>query len=129
MKKRVLVAEKRACGARQASTPRQQGMHWELPGTGQGPQATYISLSESDLFPGDSAAPACLGSTRTSASSEAFQIVQRRQSGWVNWGTSGENECPELPVGVQIKTAYGMFSDGWQHVADQLETAPTAHRA
>ncbi|MFC9351644.1 hypothetical protein [Arthrobacter sp. NPDC057013] len=64
----------------------------------------------------------------TSEPSGAFQIVQRRQSGWVNWGTNGENECPELPVGVQIKTAYGMFGDGWQHVADQLETAPTAHR-
>ena len=63
MKKRILVAEKRACGARQASTPRQQSMHWELPGTRQGPLATYISLSESDLFPGDSAAPACLDST------------------------------------------------------------------
>jgi hypothetical protein len=65
----------------------------------------------------------------TSEPSGAFQIVQRRQSGWVNWGTNGENECPELPVGVQIKTAYGMFSDGWQHVADQLETAPTVHQA
>lgn len=65
----------------------------------------------------------------TSAPSGAFQIVQRRQSGWVNWGTNGENECPELPVGVQIKTAYGMFTDSWEHVADQLETAPTAHRA
>ncbi|MBN3496623.1 hypothetical protein [Arthrobacter pascens] len=65
----------------------------------------------------------------TSEPSGAFQIVQRRQSGWVNWGTNGENECPELPVGVQIKTAYGMFSDGWQHVADQLESAPTVHQA
>lgn len=65
----------------------------------------------------------------TSAPSGAFQIVQRLQSGWVNWGTNGENECPELPVGVQIKTAYGMFTDSWQHVADQLETAPTVHPA
>ncbi|MFJ5698924.1 hypothetical protein [Arthrobacter sp. NPDC093139] len=65
----------------------------------------------------------------TSEPSGAFQIVQRRQSGWVNWGTNGENECPELPVGVEIKTAYGMFSDGWQQVADQLETAPTVHQA
>lgn len=54
MKKRILVAEKRACGTRQASTPRQQGMHWELPGPGQFPMGTYISLSESELFPGDS---------------------------------------------------------------------------
>ena len=62
----------------------------------------------------------------TSAASGAFQIVQRRQSGWVNWGSNGENECPELPVGVDIKTAYGSFSDTWQAVADQLETAPSA---
>ncbi len=60
----------------------------------------------------------------TSAASGAFQIVQRRQSGWVNWGSNGENECPELPVGVEIKTAYGPFKDSWQQVADQLETPP-----
>jgi hypothetical protein len=60
----------------------------------------------------------------TSAASGAFQIVQRRQSGWVNWGTNGENECPELPVGVDIKTAYGHFADRWQSVADQLESPP-----
>jgi hypothetical protein len=61
----------------------------------------------------------------TSAASGAFQIVQRRQSGWVNWGSNGENECPELPVGVEIKTAYGQFADSWVAVADQLETPPT----
>ena len=60
----------------------------------------------------------------TSAASGAFQIVQRRQSGWVNWGSNGENECPELPVGVDIKTAYGHFVDRWDAVADQLETPP-----
>jgi hypothetical protein len=60
----------------------------------------------------------------TSAPAGAFQIVQRRESGWVNWGTNGENECPELPVGVTIKTAYGTFADRWMHVADQLESAP-----
>ncbi|NNM46822.1 hypothetical protein [Knoellia koreensis] len=59
----------------------------------------------------------------TSQPSGAFQIVQRRQSGWVNWGSNGENECPELPVGVQIKTAFGYFDD-WQRVADGLESAP-----
>jgi hypothetical protein len=42
----------------------------------------------------------------------------------VKWGSNGENECPELPVGVEIKTAYGMFADTWQQVADQLESAP-----
>jgi len=60
----------------------------------------------------------------TSAPSGAFQIVQRPQSGWVNWGTNGENECPELPVGVVVKTAYGQLADRWAEVADQLETAP-----
>ncbi len=60
----------------------------------------------------------------TSAASGAFQIVQRRQSGWVNWGSNGENECPELPVGVDIKTAYGQFAKTWTIIADQLETPP-----
>ncbi len=60
----------------------------------------------------------------TSVPSGAFQIVQRRQSGWVNWGSNGENECPELPVGADIKTAYGQFADGWELVSDQLETPP-----
>ncbi|MGN6306634.1 MAG: hypothetical protein ACTHNH_17575 [Mesorhizobium sp.] len=60
----------------------------------------------------------------TSKPSGAFQIVQRRQSGWVNWGSNGENECPELPVGVDIKTAYGPFADCWEQIALQLETPP-----
>jgi hypothetical protein len=60
----------------------------------------------------------------TSKPSGAFQIVQRRQSGWVNWGTNGENECPELPAGVAIKTAYGRIKNDWRVVADQLETPP-----
>ena len=62
----------------------------------------------------------------TSQPSGAFQIVQRRQSGWVNWGTNGENECPELPVGVEIKTAYGPFATSWELIADQLETPVNA---
>lgn len=60
----------------------------------------------------------------TSLPSGQFQIVQRRQSGWVNWGTNGENECPELPTGVLIKTAYGQFASRWREVADQLESPP-----
>lgn len=60
----------------------------------------------------------------TSQPSGQFQIVQRRQSGWVNWGTNGENECPELPVGVLIKTAYGQYASTWENVADELETPP-----
>jgi len=27
-------------------------------------------------------------------------------------GANGENECPELPVGVMIKTAYGILPIG-----------------
>jgi hypothetical protein len=61
----------------------------------------------------------------TSKPSGAFQIVQRPESGWVNWGTNGENECPELPVGVEIKTAYGPFVESWREIADGLETPPS----
>ncbi|GAB3264205.1 hypothetical protein [Arthrobacter pigmenti] len=60
----------------------------------------------------------------TSQPSAAFQIVQRPQSGWGNWGTNGENECPALPTGTEIKTAYGPFEQNWRKVADQLETPP-----
>ena len=49
-----------------------------------------------------------------------YQIVQRKDSGWVNWGTNGENEYPELPTGSTIYTAYGQFDD-WQRQADSME--------
>ena len=49
-----------------------------------------------------------------------YQIVQRKDSGWVNWGTNGENEYPELPTGSTIYTAYGQFDD-WQKQADSME--------
>lgn len=49
-----------------------------------------------------------------------YQIVQRKDSGWVNWGTNGENEYPELPTGSTIYTAYGQFRD-WQQQADSME--------
>lgn len=49
-----------------------------------------------------------------------YQIVQRKESGWVNWGTNGENEFPELPVGTTIYTAYGQFED-WEKEADAME--------
>ena len=61
----------------------------------------------------------------TSKPSGAFQIVQRRPSGWVNWGTNGENECPELPVGVDIKTQYGPYGSEWQGRALVLEHSAT----
>jgi hypothetical protein len=35
------------------------------------------------------------------------------------------SDSPELPVGVDIKTAYGRFDD-WRAVADALETPPQA---
>jgi hypothetical protein len=49
-----------------------------------------------------------------------MQIVQRYDSGWVNWGTNGENEYPEMPTGSTIWSAYGAFRD-WQHQADCME--------
>lgn len=49
-----------------------------------------------------------------------YQIVQRNDSGWVNWGTNGENEHPELPTGSTIYTAYGKF-DNWEVQADTME--------
>lgn len=49
-----------------------------------------------------------------------YQIVQRNDSGWVNWGTNGENEYPELPTGSTIYTAYGDFED-WEMQADTME--------
>ncbi|MEF2966671.1 hypothetical protein V3851_12595 [Paenibacillus sp. M1] len=49
-----------------------------------------------------------------------YQIVQRNDSGWVNWGTNGENEHPELPTGSTIYSAYGKFDD-WEKQADAME--------
>lgn len=49
-----------------------------------------------------------------------YQIVQRKDSGWVNWGTNGENEYPELPTGSTIYSAYGQFED-WEKQADTME--------
>ena len=53
-----------------------------------------------------------------------MQIVQRYDSGWVNWGTNGENEYPELPSGSTIWSAYGRFHD-WLAEANKME-APLA---
>lgn len=58
---------------------------------------------------------------QTEHASNAFQIVQRPQSGWQNWGTNAENECPSLPVGSLIHTAYGPYENNWREVADSLE--------
>lgn len=89
------------------------------------------AVNDATIFPGAASKTVEFSSTTgramvwwTGQPSGAFQIVQRRESGWVNWGSNGENECPELPVGTPIKTAYGHFVPGWRHVADQLEQAP-----
>ncbi len=50
-----------------------------------------------------------------------MNIIQRRDSGWVNWGTNGENEYPELPSGATIRAAYGQFDD-WEAEANKMET-------
>jgi hypothetical protein len=50
-----------------------------------------------------------------------MQIVQRHESGWVNWGTNGENEYPEMPSGSTIWSAYGRFPD-WEDEAARMET-------
>jgi hypothetical protein len=63
---------------------------------------------------------------RTSVPSGRFQILQRREPGWVNRGTNGENECPELPTGTTIRTAYGPYAAAWREVAERLETPPSA---
>jgi hypothetical protein len=50
-----------------------------------------------------------------------MQIVQRQASGWVNWGTNGENEYPEMPSGSTIFSAYGRFPN-LQEEAARMET-------
>ncbi len=90
------------------------------------------SAPEQTIFPGAASKTVEFDDERnramiwwTSKPAGAFQIVQRPESGWVNWGSNGENECPELPVGVEIKTAYGPFVDSWREIADGLEMPPT----
>ncbi|RBP97603.1 hypothetical protein CRD60_06330 [Bifidobacterium aemilianum] len=71
----------------------------------------------------DSATGRCMV-WQTSQASAAFQIVQRPQSGWVNWGTNGENECPALPVDVDIRTIYGPYGAGWRSRAQEASLSP-----
>ena len=49
-----------------------------------------------------------------------MQIVQRYVSGWVNCGTDGENEYPEMPSGATIWSTYGQFPD-WEGEAEKME--------
>lgn len=50
----------------------------------------------------------------TSKPVAGFDIQQRCESGWSNWGANRENERPELPNDVRIRTAYGPFGASWQ---------------
>jgi hypothetical protein len=50
-----------------------------------------------------------------------MQIVQRHESGWVKWGTNGENEYPEMPSGSTIWSAYGQFPN-WETEVARMET-------
>jgi hypothetical protein len=52
---------------------------------------------------------------------DRIDVIQRRETGWVNWGTNGENEYPELPAGSTIWSAYGRFDD-WEREVDRMET-------
>jgi hypothetical protein len=63
----------------------------------------------------------------TSAPVRRYQIVQRPQSGWVNWGTNGENEYPELPSGTTIRMSYGPTED-WTVDAARMESPLAAYR-
>jgi hypothetical protein len=54
-----------------------------------------------------------------------MQIVQRQESGWVNWGTNGENEVPEVPSGSTIISAYGRFAN-LEEEAARMETPVVA---
>lgn len=49
----------------------------------------------------------------TSSPVRRYQIVQSRRFGWINWGTNGENEFPELPSGSLIRMSYGRFEEPW----------------
>jgi len=97
-------------------------------------EGVNVSAAEDEtIFPGpasktaeyDSATGRCMVWV-TSEPSDAFQIVQRRQSGWVNWGTNSENECPGLPTGCEIKCAFGDFGTNWRDRAESLTNAPAA---
>lgn len=97
---------------------------WHMPS-----QAIDVSsLKDQTIFPGAADCTAEFNSSNgrcmiwlTSQPSGGFQIVQRPQSGWVNWGTNTENESPALPVGTRIRTIYGHYAQSWRERAD-LET-------
>lgn len=56
----------------------------------------------------------------TSNPAARLQIVQKRSSGWVNWGSNGENEYPALPIPAYVYNAYGQWTD-WEKEADKME--------
>jgi hypothetical protein len=77
VKKRGLVADKRTCGANLAWTQRQQGTNREQPGAGPGPAGPYVSLSEGELFPGDSGGLAWPGSAKELEGAHASMLVRK----------------------------------------------------
>ena len=56
----------------------------------------------------------------TSNPSARLQIVQKRSSGWVNWGSNGENEYPALPIPAYVYNAYCKWGN-WENEADKME--------
>lgn len=52
---------------------------------------------------------------------QRFEIAQKNSNGWVNWGTNGENEYPELPSGSTISSAYDKY-EVWEDEVDKMET-------
>ena len=94
---------------------------WELPQSA----IDVSAVDDQTIFPGPADCTAEFNSQNkrcmiwlTSRPSGGFQIVQRPQSGWVNWGTNTENESPALPVGTHIRTIYGPYADSWRERAD-----------
>ncbi len=90
------------------------------------------AVADETIFPGPAVRTAEFDSVSgrcmiwvTSRASDAFQIVQRPQSGWVNWGTNSENECPGLPTGTEIRSALGDFGPDWRSRAATLAETPT----
>jgi hypothetical protein len=75
----------------------------------EGEETAFVRTADKTAMTSSSTGHAVLWFT--SMPVRRYQIVQSRRSGWVNWGTNGENEYPELPSGSLIRMSYGRFSD------------------
>ncbi|MET7710298.1 hypothetical protein [Micromonospora sp. NPDC005413] len=120
---RAHLSEVRAEAHRAADSPARE---WKTTDAALGVEVP--TTEEATVFVGPSSKTAAINAGTgyamtwwTSKPVGRFQIVQRRESGWSNWGTNGENECPELPTDVTIRAAYGRFADSWRTVAASLE--------